>query len=206
MKALKRIAANIIYVFLLAFVFSSILVMELFDYHFFISQREMEALEMQTLVQMFIVPETLTPYRADIGFINNTYNSFTSSRHWDDGGPWGPFRLYVSSGDGWRLLRNFWEQLNARWIVGHHATPEHEMDYEWLNPELRDHLDWWRPRAVYARGFIDFAYYFNGLPPGEYRLIKQLEMLDNSGPRRGTIRFLDGENPRLRVVAPFTIP
>jgi len=195
MKILKRVVANVVCVFLLMFLFSSILAMELIDHYNFMSQREMEALEMQTLVQMYIVPETLTPYWAEIGFINNTYHRFAGRS----------VGIYVKSGNGWRSL---WISYPPRQRSGpsgiHYGTPTHERDYEWLNPEVKTRTNWFSPREIQAHNFIDFDYHFNGLPPGEYRLIKDLTMIDEMWGHAQ--RFPHGPLPRLRVVAAFTIP
>ena len=205
MNIIKRFLLSVIYVFLLACLFVSILLIEFMDHHFFMSQQEMKVLELQTLVQMYVVPETLTPYRADIRFINNTYNRLVSTGQFFDGGPGGAFRLYARSGDGWKLLRNdmMW-QLRGATQTFHNATPAHETDYEWLNPEIRSYFGRWSPRYIRASSFIDFDYHFGGLSPGEYRLVKQFVMVDDG--LYGDFRFPDGERPGLVVVAGFTIP
>ena len=169
--------------------------------HVFMSQEEMSALEAQTLIQMYIVPETLTPYHADIRFINHTYNSFAAGNF---------FSLYVKSGNRWILMTDS-DRMYHLISLGHDATPANEMGYEWLNPELSPFQRSWSPREIRGRTFINFDYYFNGLPSGEYRLIQHLRMLEApSGYRRsplyGNLRFSHRARPQLRVVAAFTIP
>ena len=169
--------------------------------HVFMSQEEMAALEAQTLVQMYIIPETLTPYHADIRFINHTYNRFAAGHY---------FRLYVRSGNRWRSLLIDPDRVYHGTAPFHNATPANERDYNWLTPELRDIPGIWNSRQISGRTSINFDCYFNGLPPGEYRLIKRLSMNDIPGspwsPLYGNLRFLDIARPQLRVVAAFTIP
>lgn len=204
---LKRIALWITSIIFIACLFAVIFLIFLFDRHLSISQREMELLESQTLVKMYIIPESLTPYRAYIGFVNNTYNRFVASRDFGDGIGTGVFRLYVRRGRGWRLLDNFPRQLDGRGVIFHDATPDNERGHYWLNPQLRESHAYWSPREILARRYIDFDYYFGGLRPGEYRLVKNLKMLETAGlPMYGSWRFPDGDFPRLKVVASFLIP
>ena len=196
----KRIVASVICMFVLLGAVLTVFFVVRTNNHVFMSQEEMVALEAQSLVQMYIVPETLTPYHADIRFINHTYNSF-GARHC--------FRLYVKSGNRWRSIIDP-NRAYRRIAPILDATPATEIGYEWLNPELRPYLRWWSPRQIIGRTFIDFDYYFNGLPPGEYRLIKHLSMSDTASvyrrsPLYGKLRFSHRARPQLRVVAAFTI-